>query len=217
MYCFLDSVAGLSMSFTRASKVHVGIGAIEYRSRLHNRVFDRTVIIPSETDTDYTEQEVTCTTYLSTLHADLSSPFLTLKAVVQDIFSLMFYYRISLTRERMSIGPAEFAMRTLSRVAGNEAASKLISERESNEANALKDRTYQVVWGEGKVPGKGLFLRPHEGNLVAQCVAASWAPKHTVFVASEQELARVLAWYTKMHQNGEGDMKRLEKLFVISG
>ncbi|KAL3443009.1 hypothetical protein BJX65DRAFT_312309 [Aspergillus insuetus] len=217
MYFFLDSVAGLSMSFTRASKVHVGSGAIECRSRLHNWVFDRTVIIPSETDTDYAAQEITCTTDLSTLQADLSSPSLTLEAVVEDTFSLVFYYRISATSQRMTIGPAQFAMRTLSRVAGNEAASKLISERESNEANALKDRTYRVVRGEGRVPGKGLFLRPHKGNLIAQCVAASWEPKHTVFVASEQELARILAWYIKMHQDGEGDMKRLGKLFIIFG
>ncbi|KAL2783331.1 hypothetical protein BJX66DRAFT_318716 [Aspergillus keveii] len=218
MYCFLDSVAGLSMSFTRASKVHIGSGAIECRSRLHSWVFDRAVPIPSEMATHYTAQEVTCTTDLSTLQADLSSPSLTLEAVVEDTFSLMFYYRILSTSQSMRIGPAEFAMRTLSRIAENEATSKLVPERESNEANPLKDMTYRLVRGEGKVPGGGrLFLRPHKGNLIAQCVAASWEPKHTVFVASEQELARILTWYTKMNQDGGRLRNRFETLFIISG
>jgi hypothetical protein len=217
MYCFLDSVAGLSMSFTRASKVHVGSGAIECCSRLHSWVFDRTVPIPTKLTTHYTAQEVTCTTDLSTFQADLSSPSLTMEAVVEDTSSLMFYYRILSASQSMRIGPAEFAMRTLSRVAENEATSKLVSERESNEANPLKDMTYRLVRGEGKVPGTGLFLRPHKGNLIAQCVAASWEPKNTVFVASEQELARILTWYTKMNQDGGRLRNRFETLFIISG
>ncbi|KAL2834666.1 hypothetical protein BJY01DRAFT_224159 [Aspergillus pseudoustus] len=222
VYCFLDSLAGLSMDFTSSSRVHIGCGAIEFRSRLHNWVFDRSKSIAGPTDSDYPAEEMSRTDDLSALQADLSSSFLTLEAVIEDTFNLVFYYRVSSPRGQRLISPAKFAVCTLGQMPDIMAGPELKAQRKSPAVNALRDITYRVVRGEGKVPPSetGLMLRPHKGNLLAQCVAASWCPGSTAFARSDEELSRILAWYAtrleKWNKKCNGG-ENPSRLFIISG
>ncbi|KAJ0414778.1 hypothetical protein BJY00DRAFT_294449 [Aspergillus carlsbadensis] len=218
VYCFLGSLAGLSMDYNRSAMVHVGSGVIECRSRLREWVFDRHEGVAPSTDPGYPPEEISQTTELSALQADLSSPSLTVEAVVEDTLHLVFYYRISSPRGWVFISPANFAVYTLGPIAEIAAGPNGLSGHTPNPATPVKDLTYSVARGEGKVANSqtGVILRPHKGNLLAQCIAASWFPQRTVFVTSDEELSRALGWYAESRANG-GNRWNDPNFFIISG
>ncbi|KAL2856735.1 hypothetical protein BJX68DRAFT_263276 [Aspergillus pseudodeflectus] len=216
IYCFLDSLKGLSMNFSRASKVHVGCGVIEYRSRLHTWVLD-----PSHTavmSATYPPDAVTQTNNLEELWKDLSSWPLTLEAVVEDTFRLVFYYRISSPTAKRLIFPAAFVHESLGAISRNMARAIWWTDTKYRGANIPSDMTYGLVRGEGHVHASetGILLRPHMDNLLAQCLVATSHERQTVFVTNKLQLASILEWYAMQLDEGK-EGAGPPRLFIISG
>jgi hypothetical protein len=199
VYCFMDSLLGLSMNHARASRVHVGSGVIECRSRLHRWVFNLNDRIVSPTTSDYPAEEITFSDDLSALGTDFPYPSLTLEAVVEDTFHLVLYYRIKSSAGRRLISPATFVIYTLAPISQNALWARLLGVSKANPNYKAICSTYDVARGEGEVTGtkRPVLLRPHKGNPLAQYVAASWCPLETGYVISNEEAERILHWLAR--------------------
>ncbi|KAL2850251.1 hypothetical protein BJY01DRAFT_245563 [Aspergillus pseudoustus] len=207
IYCYFSSLAGLSMDLNQASRVHVGSGTIECRSKYHAWIYDRNIEVTAGMDF-YPAQEISRIEGLATINADLSSPSLSLEAVVEDAFKLVFYYRISSPAGRVLISPAYFVLHNLSRMAEVKKMARVFDPSKEQLEHAVNGRTYGLAHGEGTLPKseKGIILRPLRSNVLAQCVAASWHPERTVYVIRDEELKRVIAWYAMTEENFNTDI-----------
>ncbi|KAL3458197.1 hypothetical protein BJX64DRAFT_267228 [Aspergillus heterothallicus] len=218
IFCFIDSLAGLSMNFAHASRIHVGSGTIECRSRLHTWVFDRDNKVASPSDPDYPLEDLCRTTDLSDIWSDTSSSSMTIEAVVEDAFHLVFYYRISSPAGVRVISPATFVMHSLAHIAQNIWTSRMLVVPAPKRIKAQERIEYGLARGEGKPRGggNGLVLRPHKGNLFAQCVVASWYPRVTGYVTTNADVDSMVGWYAMKTENLAAE-DTPPSLYILSG
>ncbi|KGO45929.1 hypothetical protein PEX2_038310 [Penicillium expansum] len=218
LYCYLNSLSDLSLDYAANSKLCVGSGSIEYRSRVHDWIFDKRAST-DRVDLNYPPQRFTKTRDLSVLNTDTSSSSLLLEGVVEDDFHLVFYYRLSSTTGKRFISPASFVNRCLQPMTALKARSMLSNLPKSQWEPILNDSVHIVAHGEGKllVHEAGLILRPHKDNTLGQCIALSWYPGQSALVTNDSELDAFIGWYAKEAKQNIAKGAAPPPYFVISG
>ena len=113
VYCFIDTLQGLSDSFEKASVIHVGAGSIQAGNRLHERVYDP--YRPSETHSFvYQAERVQLIEKgLCPFAEDSTSRDLSMKAAVEESVHLSFWYHVSSKLGATLISPGSFVQNRL--------------------------------------------------------------------------------------------------------
>ncbi|KAJ5458023.1 hypothetical protein N7475_009411 [Penicillium sp. IBT 31633x] len=218
IYCYLNSLSNLSLDYVANSKLCVGCGSIEYRSRIHDWIFDR-MVSTHPVDLGYPVQQFTQTRDLSVLETDTSSSSLFMEGVAEDYRYLVFYYRLSSATGKRLISPASFVYRCLQPIAFLKARSMISCLPKSQWESVLNESVHVVAQGEGDLPvhESGLVLRPHKDNLLGQCIALSWHPGQSALVTNDSELEAFIGWYAKEAKDKLENNAAPPPYFVISG
>lgn len=217
VYCILNGLTELSMDFGKSSKVCIGAGIIECRSRVHTWVFDKKKFTGSEINQAYDAEKLTCTKDLSVLTTDTSSPSLRVEAVVENVKDLVFYYQILSDKGKLSVPPAWFVYCCLLPIAllkVRTVTAPVVDQLGNTWKMDLDGSMHGLVFGEGRAPlvsNTALILRPHRGNLLGQCVCLTWYPRQSAFITSDAELDTFLKWYARQAKES------VAPFFVISG
>ena len=202
VYCFIDTLQGLSDSFEKASIIHVGAGSIESGNRLHKRVYDykrpraaRSLV--------YQAQSVRLVEKgLCPLAEDFTSPDLSIQATVEESIRLSFWYHISSKLGATLISPGSFVQDQLRRAVAFKTRSSLETKPSGRwEETVVYDQYYSVIYGEGLPPKKystSIVLRPHRNNVLGRCVALMTTPTPVALLGSQSDLFHFLNRWDEM-------------------
>ena len=179
IYCFMESISELSMDYGKASRIHIGFGTIECRSKVHRWVCDKRRLSIEAADRPYSVPSRASVKGLSVLDTDSSSPSLRMEAVVEDTAQLVFYYKISDGEGTRLISPLSFVNDCLLPMTKLKLLSDNCELSKEQWQSMSESSTYEVLYGEGPTldglaASTSLVLRPHAGNLLGQCVASSF-------------------------------------------
>ena len=113
VYCFIDTLQGLSDSFEKASVIHVGARSIQAGNQLHERVYDPHR--PSETHSLLYQAECVQLVEkgLCPFAEDSTSRDLSMKAAVEESVHLSFWYHVSSKLGATLISPGSFVQNRL--------------------------------------------------------------------------------------------------------
>lgn len=199
VYCFIDTLQGLSDSFEKASIIHVGAGSIQAGNRLRERVNDP--YRPSETHSIvYKAERVQLVEKgLCPFAEDSTSPDLSVKAAVEESVHLSFWYHVSSKFGTTVISPGSFVQHRLREAV----AFKLRSYQETitpdhSEEIVNHDQYYSVIYGEGLAPSHystRIILRPHRGNVLGRCIALMTSSTPVALLGCESDLSQLFKFW----------------------
>lgn len=197
VYCFIDTLQGLSDSFVKASMIHVGAGSIQAGNRLHDRVYDRDEFRDSSA---YQAQHVKLVAKnLCPFTADTTSTDLSIKAAVEESVRLMFWYHISSKLGATVISPGFFVQSLLSpAVAFKIRYSPKTRYSKYSKETVDHDQYCSVIHGEGLIPEDRytrIILRPHHGNVLGRCVALMTSSTPVALLGCDSDFAQFMKFW----------------------
>ena len=199
VYCFIDSLQGLSDSFEKASVIHVGAGSIQAGNRLHGRVYDQDERLESDS-TIYRAQHVQLVEKsLSPFAEDSTSPDLSIKATVEESVRLSFWYHISTKLGTTLISPGSFVQSQLRKaVRFKKVSYPKTKSPDHGEEIVDHDQYISVIYGEGLAPkhySTRIILRPHHGNILGRCIALMTSSTRIALLGSESDLSQFMKFW----------------------
>jgi hypothetical protein len=191
LYCYMESLRGLSDSLAHGSLIHAGSGSIQYGSRLYDNVFDEDTNSYAH-EAAYPARNTNVVSDISVLWQDTTSPGLRLHGIVEEnLDTLSFWYRVSSTHGATTVSPGKF-LKDLEKALGYKADRKFKSD-DADSLPALTGQSYILVEGEGRAdkPDGHHLLLPMNSNTLGRCVAISRSPHPTALVRNHEELANL--------------------------
>ena len=208
VYCFIDTLQGLSDSFEKASMVHVGVGSIQAGNRLYERVHDHDPSREHHSIVYQAQRVQQVEKNLCPFAEDSTSPDLSIKAAVEESVRLSFWYSISSKLGVTFISPGSFVQIQLKEAI----AFKIGSYRKNrspdhSEQTVDHDQYFSVIYGEGLAPkdySTRIILRPHRGNVLGRCIALKTSSTPVALLGSESDLSQFMEfWHHKTTINSD--------------
>ena len=196
VYCFIETLQGLSDSFEKASIIHVGAGSIQSGNRLYKRVYDYNRPSAARSLVYQAQNVQLVEKGLCPLAEDFTSPDLSIKATVEESICLSFWYHISSKLGAILISPGSFVQEQLRRAVAFKTRSSLETIPSGRgEETVVYDQYYSVIYGEGLPPKRystSIVLRPHRNNVLGRCVALMTTPTPVALLGSQSDLFHFL-------------------------
>ena len=210
IFCYIETVREPTDCTSKALRIHVGAGSIQYDSRLYDRVSGR---VPSEAQRSYDAHSGVSTGEIRVLHLDTASPQLSLDTVVQERLSnIAFWYRISSKCGTMTFSPTTLEARL---VAACE--YRLWSGGSCPDPHkwkfVLRNSEHLTVYGEGVVASKEtrslehFVLRPLRSNTLGHCAAVACSVNAIALITDDNELLLFAKYWATMRAEREIDRK----------
>jgi len=198
IYCYIHPIEELTDSIERASLVHIGSGAIEYRTRHYRAIYDD--FGESEPQPRYPAEGAEVVDNIDYLAQDTTSDPIEAQVLVEERpNALYFRYQINSPSGRTLVAPSTL-LEHLKMALAYKGKDKVHSFDMNSWLPVLRGFQYILVHGEGVVDesDKCHVLRPLRGNVLGRCVAISNTKKYAALIKTESELelfARFWAQY----------------------
>ena len=199
VYCFIDTLQGLSDSFEKASMIHVGAGSIQAGNRLHERVYDHDPSREHHSIVYQAQSVQQVEKNLCPFAEDSTSPDLSINAAVEESVRLSFWYRISSKLGVTLIPPGSFVQIQLREAIAFKIRSyPKTRSPDHSEQRVVHDQYFSVIYGEGLAPqdySTRIILRPHRGNVLGRCIALKTSSTPVALLGSESDLSQFMEFW----------------------
>ena len=199
VYCFIDTLQGLSDSFVKASMIHVGAGSIQAGNRLHDRVYDRDEI-GGHYSCAYQAQHVKLVAKnLCPFTEDSTSTDLSITAAIEESVRLSFWYHISSKLGATFIEPGFFVQYRLREAFAFKIRYSLKTRYSKYSKETVDhDQYFSVIHGEGLTPkdcSTRIILRPHHCNVLGRCVALMTSSTPVALLGCDSDFAQFMEYW----------------------
>ena len=199
VYCFIDTLQGLSDSFAKASMIHVGAGSIQAGNRLHDRVYDRDESREHHSSACQAQHVKLVAKNLCPFTEDSTSTDLSIKAAVEESVRLSFWYHISSKLGATFIAPGSFVQFQLREAVAFKLGTPMRkSDPTYGDESVNNDQYFSVIHGEGLAPkdySTRIILRPHYGNVLGRCVALMTSSRPVALLSCDSDFSQFMEFW----------------------
>ena len=203
VYCYVNTMRGLTDRLQKASRIHVGAGSICVNSRHYDFTCDRPLaVFPNQ----WLQTPVRELLDISEFFQDTTSPGLRFQAMVEEGARLTFWYQIENKVNHVVVSPVNLIFHLTKAL---HFKFRYYGRRATVPVDFWKKHTSFVIIGEGiiltgELKERSFLFRPHRGNLLGRIAALYSTLDNPTFrnaslIYNEDDLMR-FAEYLSQHE-----------------